>query len=407
MSKDHSTKSNVRSKPDRPAGSPLFWHASGRWAKKIKGRFHYFGRGTHDEALAEYNRAKDDLHAGRLPREEPDGLTVYGLCAKFLTVKLQRRDAGELAPRTFDDYSRMCQLIIRTMGKNRIVSDLRPGDFAKLRTVLGKKWGIVRVAKCINEARVVFNFAYKNGLIERPMIYGEGFRRPSKKALRQHRQAQGPRMFEAEEIRQLLGLPPWAPFAGTALRAMILLGANCGFGNSDVGKLPLSALDLDGGFVTYPRAKTAIERRCPLWPETVQALRNWLAVRPEPIRNELRGLVFLTVRGDSWAKLSMDNPISKETAKLMKLCGLNGHRNFYALRHGFQTIGDESGDFLAVRKIMGHASNDIADVYRERVSDARLQKVTDHVRGWLFGAMDGGKGAEPATEARPQLRVVG
>src|SRR5438046_2386907 len=64
-------------KPARPEGSPLFWHATGRWAKKIHGKQHYFGRGSHDDALAEYNRQKDDLHAGRAPRpdDEAGGLT--------------------------------------------------------------------------------------------------------------------------------------------------------------------------------------------------------------------------------------------------------------------------------------------------------------------------------------------
>jgi hypothetical protein len=47
------------------------------------------------------------------------------------------------------------------------------------------------------------------------------------------------------------------------------------------------------------------------------------------------------------------------------------------LRHTFQTIGDEAGDFIAVRQIMGYTfSNDISAVYRERVSDKRLLKVT-------------------------------
>jgi hypothetical protein len=43
-------------KPERPPRSPIFWHATGRWAKKIHGRFVYFGRGTHEEPLAEYTR---------------------------------------------------------------------------------------------------------------------------------------------------------------------------------------------------------------------------------------------------------------------------------------------------------------------------------------------------------------
>ena len=41
-------------------------------------------------------------------------------------------------------------------------------------------------------------------------------------------------MFEAHEVRAMLEASP------VQLRAMILVGVNCGFGNSDCGNLPLS-----------------------------------------------------------------------------------------------------------------------------------------------------------------------
>jgi integrase len=279
----------------------------------------------------------------------------------------------------------VCKRLVKAFGKPRFVSELRPGDFEKLRAEMAKRWGPVRLGNEINRTRIVFNYAYKSGLIDKPMVYGEGFRRPSKIKLRQHRHAQGVRMFEAQEIRRMLGLPPWAPAAGLPLSAMILLGVNAGFGNADVGTLPLEALDLDGGWVTFPRPKTGIQRWACLWPETIHALRAWLAQRPEPKDKKHAGLVFLTAKGDSWAKDTSDNPVSKKMGKLLKALDINSHRNLYALRHTFQTIGDESGDFIAVRSIMGHASNDIADHYRERISDERLRKVTEHVRQWLIG----------------------
>jgi integrase len=357
---------------------------SGRWAKKIRGKFHYFGRGSHNDALAEYERQADDLHAGRTPREEDDGLTIYLLCARFLSTKKHLRDTGELSPHTFNDYTLVCKLLLKVFGRQRPVADLRPNDFENLREHMAKNWGVVRVGNTINKTRIVFNYAYKNGLIDRPILYGEGFKRPSKKTLRKHRQEQGPKMFEAHEPRAML------EEATVPLRAMLYLGVMAGFGNSDIGNLPLCALDLEKGLINYPRAKTAIDRRIPLTSETIEALRDWLKVRPASAKEEHAGLVFLTSRGDSWAKETNDNPVSKETAKLLKACKLNRHRNFYCCRHTFQTIGDECGDFLAVRRIMGHASNDIADTYRERVSDERLRYVVEHVRSWLFA--DGAPG---------------
>ncbi|HLJ92943.1 MAG TPA: tyrosine-type recombinase/integrase [Gemmataceae bacterium] len=387
----HRTKSIRPSKPSKPYPDfPLFPHATGRWAKKIRGKLHYFGPWPDpDGALRKYLDQKDDLHAGRTPRVQGDGLTVAELCNRFLTTKKHGLDVGELSMASWGDYYATCERIVQIFGRTRLVNDLRPDDFEKLRVIFGKTWGPVRIGNEVNRVRILFNYGFKNGLLEKPVLFGELFKRPNKKTLRKERAKKGLRMFEAEELRTILAA------ANQPLRTMTLLGINCGYGNADVGCLPTKALDLENGWVDFPRPKTGIPRRCPLWPETVAALRDWLASRPNPAREEHAELVFLTSRGDTWAKQGYfddngrpknvsDNPISKETAKLLKRLGLNGHRNFYALRHTFETIGGEARDQVAVDAIMGHARDDMASVYRERISDERLRAVVDHIRQWLF-----------------------
>jgi integrase len=329
---------------------------------------------------------KSDLHAGRTPRAATAELTVFSLCGLFLTAKQRKLEAGELTHKTFRDYTSVCQIAIKAFGRNRLVSDLRPDDFGKLRAQMALRLGPERLTIDITRVRSVFRFAAVNGLIDRAVVYGDAFAVPSQRQRRLHRAAQGPKMFEAGEVRRMLDA------AGQPLKTMILLAVNCGFGNSDCGTLPLSALDLDGGWVNYHRPKTGINRRCPLWSETIAAVRDWLAVRPEP-RGRNAGLLFVTIFGTAWHKTeTKGSPITGAFAALRDKLGLG--RSFYALRHTFQTIGDESGDFVAVRCIMGHAGGgDIADAYRERISDERLRKVTDHVRKWLFSP------AAPAVES--------
>ena len=111
------------------------------------------------------------------------------------------------------------------------------------------------------------------------------------------------------------------------------------------------------------------------------------------------GLAIITRKGNPWVTsevvksseqegavtVRFDDAISKETAKLLKSLGLNRPGlNFYALRHTCETIGGESRDQAAVDHIMGHARDDMASVYRERISDDRLRAVTECVRAWLF-----------------------
>jgi integrase len=403
-----STRRPRKDKPAKPRSDfPLFAHATKRWAKKIRGKMHYFGPWDDPEgSLNRYLEQRDDLFAGRKPRpKDDDRLTLQDLVNHFLTHKRNIADAREITERTFAEYYSTCELLIGTFGDYRVVSDLRPDDFEALRAKLvKKKWGPVTLGNAIQRVRTVFRYADAQDLVERPVRFGAGFAKPSRKTMRLERARKGSRMFEATEIRMMVdGVlvvgkeGPELFQASPQLRAMFLLGVNCGFGNADCGTLPVDAVDLAEGWVNYHRPKTGITRRCPLWPETVSAVKEALAVRPDPKDPRDAGLVFLTKQGRSWAKAGgmverdgkkkpkpPDNPVSKETRKVLDALRINGHRSFYALRHTLETIGGEARDQVAVDAIMGHVRDDMASVYRERISDERLKAVSDRVRRWLF-----------------------
>jgi integrase len=365
-----------------------FYHAAGVWAKKIRGKLHYFGPWADPEgALENYRKQADNLHAGRKPRPEADGgVTVKQLCNDFLNAKQALVDAGELSPRTWADYKQVCDLVVANFGKSRLVDDVGPDDFAALRNKVAKRWGPHRLgSKLIQYTRSLFKHGAEAGLIDRPARFGPGFKRPAKKVLRLARAGQGPKLFTAEEARRLIDA------SGVQLKAMLLLAINCGFGNADCGTLPLSAVDLERGIIDFPRPKTGIPRRCVLWPETVAALREALAKRPEPKEAEDAGLVFVTKYGGRWDKDTSTNPVSQETAKLLRKLGMGGRKglSFYTLRHTFRTVADEARDQPAADFIMGHEVPHMSSVYRETISDERLRAVADHVRGWLFPAGPG------------------
>jgi integrase len=386
MSEHHPTTPAEPVKPTKPSKPypdfPLFPHAAGVWAKKIRGRLYYFGPWSDlDGALQTYLAQKDDLHAGRTPKPADAGaVTVKDVCNSFLNHKRDRRDAGKLSPRTWDEYKAACDLVVSRFGKGRLAEDLGPDDFAALWKYMAKKWGTYRLGNTIQYIRCLFHYAYKQELISKPVRFGAGFTRPSMKEKRLHRAGQDKKLFTAEEVRRLIDA------AGVPVKAMLLLGINAGMGNSDCGRLPLSAVDLDKAIIDFPRPKTGVARRCPLWPETVAALRESLAKRPEPKNAEDAGKFFVTKYGLSWAKDTPDGPLSKEMAKLLKALGINGRKGlgFYALRHTFRTIADEAKDQPAADYIMGHEIPHMSAVYRETISDARLRAVTDHVRAWLF-----------------------
>ncbi len=92
-------------KPAKPHPDfPLYSHASGKWAKKIRGKTYYFGSWDDpDGALERYLELKDELLAGRTP-SNGDGLTIRELANRFLSGKRSLVDNGELAERSWFDY---------------------------------------------------------------------------------------------------------------------------------------------------------------------------------------------------------------------------------------------------------------------------------------------------------------
>src|SRR5262249_55048033 len=114
MPEAHPTAPAAPVKPTKPYPDfPLFPHATRRWAKKIRGALHYFGPWDDpDGALKKYLAQKDDLHAGRKPREATEGTTVKELYNAFLNAKRALVDSGELAELTWGDYRTACEEIV-------------------------------------------------------------------------------------------------------------------------------------------------------------------------------------------------------------------------------------------------------------------------------------------------------
>lgn len=375
-------------KPNKPYPTfPLTAHMAGTWCKKIKGKlFHFGGWADPAAALAKYHHQVDDLQAGREPTEMARGrLTMVDLCNEFLDSKQTKVDIGKLSATAHWDYVRSCKRMLGIVGRNTLVESLKPKDFDIFAGKLAKGVSPVTFANRVRLARVMFRWAAKQELIPKPLNFGENFVIPSKATLRADRQSKPAREFTAAELRAIIDA------AGNPLKAMILLGINCGFGATDCATLPQSGIDLERGWIEFPRPKTAVERRCPVWPETVAALRMALASRPDPSNADFAGLAFVTKYGNPYVRLSEKgtnhDAVASAFAKILAELQLNGNRRaFYSLRRTFETIGGASRDQICVDHIMGHspASSDMSAVYRQSIEDDRLRAVADHVRRWLW-----------------------
>lgn len=379
--------SKVRSeKPTKPHPDfPLYPHPCGQWAKTVRGRKYYFGSWDDPQAaIDEWLRVKDDLIAGRDPRPDTGRFTVADICNEFLAYCEDKVQAEELARRTFDDYKAASKAIIAAFGRNRSADDIRPIDFQTLRKQISDGRRPKTIGNWISRCKVVINFCNDNELTDRPIRYGKYFDKPKANMIRRDRKLQdhrGAMDLPANVIRDVLKV------ACPQLKAMILLAANTGIGNADLGRMKFDDIDLDSGWLDYPRWKTEVKRRAKLWPETIKALREVIEQRRTPKDQTLIDVVFITRIGKSWFKEdSTTNPISQAFRKLLVDTGHHVKGvGFYGLRRTFETVAAETKDQPAIDLSMGHESSSMAALYCQRLGDQRLVAVAKHVRKWLFG----------------------
>jgi integrase len=381
----------TRTKPTKPYKEyPLFPHANGQWSKKIKGRLAFFGPWRDPEgALQRYIDQKDELHAGRQPRArlQHEGMTLRELVNHFLTAKKRKVDAGELKLMSFNSLYRTSRHLIEHLGPDRRVDDITPDDFGRLRAKYAKGHGPIYLGDQVQRTRAVFKHGHEAGLLPNPMKFGPEFIKPSRKNVRLARREGPARLFEQCELEALLKV------ASVPMQAMILLGINAGMGNTDVAELRRSAIDMKNAVIAYPRPKTGIDRRCPLWPQTVKAIKAALKERPEAKSDKHADLLFITRWGNPWMQAgaptkvvcdkcdsifdpdqakarcpkcnavapprrtlaSSTDSVGNEFLKLFRLAKIERRgRGFYSLRHTFRTVADEVGDRPAIDKIMGH-----------------------------------------------------
>jgi integrase len=329
-------------------------------------------------------------------------VTVAELANQFLAAKDRKRANGDIEAATFVEYHRDCELMVQHFGRDREVSSITRRDLAEFRDFLGKGVNATTLNNRIGSARSILKFAYDQELIERPVRFGEEFKRPEKRLLRRAKAEAGRTHFHANEIRSLIEVAP------PVLRAMVLLGINSGLGNTDIGNLPANCIDLERGWLDYARVKTGVQRRCPLWPETVEAIRaaiTDMARHRRPRTASAKALLFATRMGLPYTReeyhasrngkphVVLHDAVADAIQKAMKKAGVSlKGLGFYGLRRSFETIGAETGNQVAVDHIMGHvpATSDMGAVYRQHVAESALRQVTSHVHTWLFGtAIDG------------------
>ncbi|MEN6407632.1 MAG: hypothetical protein ABFC77_14320 [Thermoguttaceae bacterium] len=203
--------STTSSKPGKPyPGFPLFPHQNGQWAKKVRGKLHYFGPwADHQAALARYLTERNDLEAGRSTRVSTtpnDTITVGQMVGLYLDAKKLKVASGEMGEATWKVYESFCVRMLRVWRGSTLAAELGPTDFQKYRNDLQKTHkSLESIKSALCKTKAVFNWAGPGingqGYLTRLPRYGDAFRPPSPTALQRAREEVGIRVFTAEQLK--------------------------------------------------------------------------------------------------------------------------------------------------------------------------------------------------------------
>ncbi len=380
----------TKPRPSRSTRSdkfPLTLHPTGQYCKKIRGKLYYFGK-NRAEALARYQEQATSLHTGR-PQQDafPDTmLTVKMLTNMYLEQEDYRVAGGEIRLRQLHEQTGLLKPFVKFIGPDRLVSEITTMDLQRYKNSLidaGKAGKTIN--NRIGAVKALYHWALDNDVIRSA---------PKLKAVKKLTLPKRKRpVFTSDQIRTLLQV------ARPKLKAMILLGLNCGFGCTDCAELKWTHLDLESGRVILPRGKTGVGRNLALWPETIEALKGI------PRSGDL---VFYTRNGGPWVisrlvegenkakKYRERNTVTEEFSKLMKKAGIKAEKGtgFYTLRRTAATLAAQSRDPFAVQRLLGHADLKMATTYIQDIS-VQTDRVIKENRKLIIG-----QGVDSPTESR-------
>lgn len=416
--------------PAKPSnGLQLWWRkdsrctAGGYWCATFDGRKRGFGS-DYEQAKAELVAALNGEDLPATP-QTPQRATVADVYAEYVDHQHTRVNDREIKPREFEDTRRFLDHFAAAVGAETPAQAIGPQQFSEFyRQQLSGSFGPDQIQRRTYAIRRAFEYAAELELIPHVPNFGPQFKPLKAKALATVK-ARTPKLvdrtpYKPRDVRRLIRAAP------QPIKSMILLAINCAFGNTDCGLLGLDQLhlkverDADGkivkarGYHSFPRPKNPLlQRRCPLWPETVRSLVKWLAIREKMaaptkrrprslIKEADKDLVFITRHGNRFVRenvprdeegriqtVSTWSPIGNEFEKVCAALGLPG--GFYRLRHTAITWLDDvaGGDVNAVHRIRGHSLAGMSRVYVHQVEGRRLVEVVRALRRklWLRDAV--------------------
>lgn len=170
------------------------------------------------------------------------------------------------------------------------------------------------------------------------------------------------------------------------LRLYALLGLNCGFTNSDIGRLRKDEVDLSSGRIIRKRGKTSDHDNVPtvsyrLWPETLELLRECWSDHPVFALTSMDNTPLWEQRMGDKDDTAKKDMVAQQFKRAECGLTLKAFRKIGAtLIEGHATYGRYVSHYL------GHSPKTVADKHYAAPSAALFDKVMTWLRSQIFTA---------------------
>ena len=183
-----------------------------------------------------------------------------------------------------------------------------------------------------------------------------------------------PDVLSVEEVTAIIDSVDTGSWTGLRDKAILETLYGCGLRVSEAVGLKISGLYFTDGFIRIV-GKGNKERIVPVGDMAVEALKNYLEVRPLPEDAESDDLVFLNRFGKSLSRVSMFKMIKTQAL----LADIRKEISPHTFRHSFATHLIENGaDLRVVQEMLGHESVVTTEIYTHIDSSTWHKNVLDH-----------------------------
>ena len=183
-----------------------------------------------------------------------------------------------------------------------------------------------------------------------------------------------PEVLSVDEVTSIIDSVDLSKWTGKRDKAILEILYGCGLRVSEAVGLKISNVYLDEGFVRVV-GKGDKERIVPMGEMAAAAVREYMAVRPDPASQQYDDILFLNRFGKAISRVALFNMVKNQAMA----AGVNKEISPHTFRHSFATHLIENGaDLRVVQEMLGHESILTTEIYTHIDSSTWQRAILEH-----------------------------